>query len=316
MARRKRNLTDESHTPINSSVAEDANVPAQYLAASIVSTSSSFARRSRSVKHLVDTQNYEEIGAGLQGIIYERLGSTIVTKKERTTNRGRPLRDEFDMQQSVSDAFTRCRALGSDIRVPQPFDLIPKQSLSPETLSRMPEDDQQPIDIATMERILPRPKVVRKAIIRKFHPDRDVLNSRSNKHALARVYLREKKTPPGVTRANFSLRNFHLTLDIMGELDLNVTHLATAIGWTSALQSNNDFRRRGIHLYLLDFGQCDTVDMAQDQGDIFQSFKVAMHAWKMPYLRAYREVIQMEGLLFDHEQFLDEYEEDLEEFDP
>ncbi|KAI4858704.1 hypothetical protein F4820DRAFT_467978 [Hypoxylon rubiginosum] len=382
MSPQAQKLTDVSQESIDSDVASDAHVARQHLVAteldtlapttvlqrsltigSIVATASSFAARSQSVKHLVDTQNYEDIGAGLQGIAYERLGSIYVTKKELPTNQGRRLTDEFAMHRKVSDAFTKYKEYSGDVLVPQPFDFVPKESLLPELLSRMPGNDRQPSDVATMEIILPLPKIVRKAMIQKFYPDKNsacdehlvtqVLDERANKHCLARLYLGKRSV--AMSKENFTLRNHPLTLNVMGDLALNVEQFAAMIGnayaimhWAANItgddvefvlgfstSTENDFQHREVHMYLLDFGQCDTVDMNEDQDDIFQAFKGSLdlqhnqlylphpkrsaalyQAWKSAYLSAARKVIQHEGLPFDPEEFLEEYEEYLEDFDP
>ncbi|KAI0805820.1 hypothetical protein GGR55DRAFT_680621 [Xylaria sp. FL0064] len=382
MSRRVQTLTDAPHESVDSDAVMDAHVAQQYLAAteledllpasilqrslstkSVVTTTSSFAANFHSMRHLVDVQNYQEIGAGLQGVVYERLGSASVTKKERSTNPGRPLRDEFGMHQKVSDAFLKYKEYSSDVRVPQPYDFIAKESISPELLSRMPEDDRKPSDIATMERILPLPKVVRKALIEQFYVEEDslsdgnlltqLLNERANKHCLVRVYLGRRRV--AMLKESFTLRNFPLTLDMMGRLGLDMMQFATMIGSAYAIMhwaanitgddaefvlgtsttSNNDFQQRSVHLYLIDFGQCEVVDMKEDQDVVFQAFKGSMvlqqnqiylphpkravtlyQAWKAAYLDTARKIIHHEGLPFDPEEFLVEYEEYLEDFDP
>lgn len=381
MNRRAKHQTDMPLESIESNVASDARVAYQYLAAteleallpttvlqqsltvkSIISTSSSFVTQSQRMKHHVDTQSYHEIGAGLQGTIYERLGSTYVTKKELPTNNGRRLRDEFTIHKRVWDAFTKYEACSNDVRIPQPYDYIPKESLSPDLLSRMPENDRKSSDMVTMERILPLPKVVRRAMIQQFYPHesntcdelltKQILDTRANKHCLARIYLGKETVP--MSEDSFTLRNYPLTLDCMSELALDTLQFAAMIGSAYAIMhwganitgddvefvlgtsntANTDFQRRAVHMYLLDFGQCDTIDMSEDQDDIFQAFKGSMvlqqnqiylphpkrsaelyEAWKLAYLGASWRIILNEGLPFDPEEFLREYEEYLEDLD-
>jgi hypothetical protein len=38
----------------------------------------------------------------------------------------------------------------------------------------------------------------------------------------------------------------------------------------------DNFQQRAIGLYLLDFGQCEHVDLAEDAEDVYQAFKGAM----------------------------------------
>ncbi|KAK5631147.1 hypothetical protein RRF57_006862 [Xylaria bambusicola] len=380
MSRRLQTSTDESHESVDSDVARDGHITWKYLRAaeledtepnevlqrsltvrSIITTYSSFATRSQRLKDRVDIQNFQNIGAGSQGTVYERLGCTYVNKKEMSNNPGQSLQTEFEMHQRVWDAFAKYGELSGDVRVPQPYDFIPKGLLSPEVLSRMPENDRFPSDMATMERILPLPKVVRKAMIRRFYPGdcndehlmAQLLDDKPNKHCLARVYL-GKET---MTRAKetFTLRNFPLTLKAMAELGLDMGQFAAMIGnayaimhWAATITgddvefvlgtsttANNNFQQRAIHLYLLDFGQCENVDMEEEEEDVFQTLKGSMvlqqnqlylphprrstalyQAWESAYLSTAREIIMNEGLPFDPEKFCQEYEEYLEDFDP
>lgn len=269
------------------------------------------------------------------------------------------------MHRKVSDAFKKYTEYSNDVRVPQPFDFISNESLSTELLSRMPGNDRQPSDIATMERILPLLKVVRKAMIQNFYLDEtnareehlvtQILSERANKHCLARIYLGKKAIAR--SKESFSLRNFPLTLDIMGELALDMMRFASIIGsayaimhWAAGITGDDvEFvlgtsasgsayhclQDRAVHMYLLDFGQCDTVDLSEDQDDIFQAFKGSMvlqqnqiylphprrsaalyKSWKAAYISTAREVIRHERLPFDPVEFIKEYEEYLEDFDP
>ncbi|KAI6088868.1 hypothetical protein F4821DRAFT_83948 [Hypoxylon rubiginosum] len=331
---------------------------------SVLTITSSFARQSQSLRYLADTQKYRDIGEGPQGIVYERLGSILATKKELPTNKGRRLSEEFAIHRKVFAAFTKYKVY-SDIHVPQPYDFTPGELISPQLLSQMPENDRQPSDIVTMERILPLPKVVRKAIIQKFHPDgivRDehrvtqILDERENKHCLARVYLGMETLP--IPKESFSLRNFPLTLDRMVDLGLDAKHFAVMIGnayaimhWAAIITGddvefvlgtsaspNNDFQHRRVHMYLLDFGRCDTVNTVninEYQEDVFQALKRSMvrhrnqiylphprrntelyQAWKSAYMSTSDKIVRQEGLSFDPEEFLSEYEEYLDELGP
>ncbi|KAI0525369.1 hypothetical protein F5B22DRAFT_335952 [Xylaria bambusicola] len=333
---------------------------------SIIITNSSFAARSQRVKvdGRVNTQKYQNIGAGLQGIVYERLGCTHVNKKELPQNSGRRLQAEFEIHRRVWEAFAKYSRFSNDVHVPKPYKFFSKNLISPELLSRMPKFDQYPSDIVTMERILPLPKVVRKAMIRKLYPGgcndehlvTQLLDNTANKHCLARIYLGKKTIT--LPKENFTLRNIPLTLEIMAELGLEMGHFAAMIGnayaimhWaaritgddvefvlgtsTISTTANSDFQHRAIHLYLLDFGQCETVDMEADPEEVFQSLKGSMvlqqnqlylphpvrsthlyQAWKSAYLSTAHEIISNEGLSFDPEKFCQEYEEYLEDFDP
>ncbi|KAI1764538.1 hypothetical protein GGR53DRAFT_530386 [Hypoxylon sp. FL1150] len=366
MSQRAQTLTNHSHRSLHYLAATELETLAPGIVLqrslttkSIVITTSSYSTRYQESSVRVEAQKYHEIGAGFQGVVYEQLGNTYVTKKERLTNQGLTLHDEFIMHRKVWDAFAKYKEYSSNVRVPQPYYFVAEGCLPFWLLPRMPENDRNLSDIVTMERILPLPKVVRRAMIQKFYPDKNIacdehrvtqiLGERANKHCLARVYLGVETL--ATSKESFSLRNFPLTLDLMVELGLDVAHFAAMIGnayaimhWaanitgddvefvfgTSTSPSNNN-RYRGVHMYLLDFGQCDSVNMKGNKEDVFQALKGSMvlhqnqiylphpsrntelyQAWKSAYLSTSRKIIRREGLSFDPEEFLYGYEEYLE----
>ncbi|KAJ5394810.1 uncharacterized protein N7487_009113 [Penicillium crustosum] len=141
-----------------------------------------------------------------------------------------------------------------------------------------------------MERILPLPKVVRKALISQFCAlDKTeieaILNNPQNKHCLVQVYLGKRNGTIG-NNNNSLLRNFPLYLEPMEQIGIETVPLAIAMGkvyatlhWGAAINGDDvepEFQHRAIKLYLLDFGQCETVDLTQDPGVVYQAFKGAM----------------------------------------
>lgn len=167
------------------------------------------------------------------------------------------LSKEWDIHTRVSRAFdeyadlVQCR-----VRVPKLIDYTLGQ-FTPENLelwSRFPEPHNQPGEVGWMERILPLPKVVRRALVElsiESHPHpslvksqnseqliKRVLDKTDNKHCLGRVYLGRTKprTPlPPPTDDRFSLRNLPLYLDTLRRLDLNINDLATQMGRAFAI---------------------------------------------------------------------------------
>lgn len=159
-----------------------------------------------------------------------------------------------------------------------------------------------------MERILPLPKHVRKALITKFcarerHLDaadiESLLNHPSNKHCLVRVYLGKAKGPVNMDN-DAPLRNFPFYLGFMEEIGIDSLALANEMGkayailhWgagingddvefvlgTSAIEAKREeqgpprFQYRAVGLYLLDFGQCEAVDLTWDCDVVYQAFK-------------------------------------------
>ena len=256
-------------------------------------------------------------------------------------------------------------------------------------MDKFPSYYRNPANIVEMERILPLPKIIRRAIISYFYLqdtpldthtqdeetldeetlDEEILDDKtlntwlrlgSNKHCLVRTYL--GKQDHTYSEDTFSLRNFPLPLGKMRELKLDVEELAKQMGsayaimhWgagvngddvefalgsrivsTSTTVSNDpQVQRRAIGLYLLDFGQCEAVDLQKDPSEIYQAFKGAMvtgdnqsfipHYTKTPdlfaifktaYINAGEAILAAKELSgkFDMDEFMREYEEYAEDF--
>lgn len=334
--RREINSSDESTYSGASSIARDAKIARLFLDAtelglmtdssilqrslslkSTISTTSSFSRRFQNARFRPDLQEINQIGSGLQGAVFEVVGKSLVLKKEYPGNEVRPsnLRHEYIIHCDVSAAFERYQsATHNMVHVPKPHDFISKANnvaFWDEVLPKLPQVYRTRGDVVTMERILPLPKVVRKALITHLCgreqnltvPDIEVLlNNPSNKHCLARVYL-GKSTGPINSDNSILLRNFPLYLGFMEEIGMDSLTLASEIGkayailhWGAAINGDDvefvlgtstsdvpralvespDLQHRAVGLYLLDFGQCETVDLTQDSDAVYQAFKAAM----------------------------------------
>ncbi|KAK0702735.1 hypothetical protein B0H67DRAFT_604450 [Lasiosphaeris hirsuta] len=327
-SRRELNSTNETAYSVSSDLRRNAEITLQYLAdaeltslpddaviqrslsvKTVVSTSSSFAQCCQQAVGQPHLQQIVQIGAGMQ------VGRSIAMKKEflgnatLTTN----LLHEYSLHRAVIQAFD-CYddTIRSDVRVPQLFDVIhaTDDRFWSENLVKFLSVYRTRTDMVQMERILPLPKVVRKALIAHFYPHNDnapldsvalgsILNDTPNKHCLARIYLGRENGM--LTREGFSLRNFPLYLKPMQELGLDVVGLASAMGKAFAIMhwgagvngddvefvlgsstvggeegGNLNFQHRAIRFYLLDFGQCDFVNFSGDQDEVYQAFKGAM----------------------------------------
>jgi len=219
------------------------------------------------------------------------------------------LEHEYSIHRAVAAAFGQYdNTIKSGVHVPQVFNLVRTTDnvFWEQHFTKFPGQYRTRGAVVRMERILPLPKVVRKALISYFYPQDSpseetlaaVLNDTPNKHCLARTYL--GRANGTFTRETFSLRNFPLYLSPMEELGLDVEGLATLMGkafaimhWgagvngddvefvlgTSAVDGEDqtfDFQHRAIGFYLLDFGQCDLVDFSEDADVVYQAFKGAM----------------------------------------
>lgn len=397
-SRREIDTSEGSTYSIASSLAENANIAARYLSVSslehedaasimhqtlsiraVISTHSSFADKHREASSRPSLQHLIQIGEGLQGAIFEQVGKTLVIKKESPQNESRPTRldKEYHAHDRICLAFQQLGPVVSNtVFVPRPSSLkTPKDdAFWTATLDKFPADYQVKTTVFTMDRILPLPKIVRKALISLFYPrpqgqtyvDQNtiqrVLSEEPNKHCLARVYLGKKSHI--FKQDNFSLRNFPLCLDAMQRFGLEVNEMAYSMGKAYAIiqwgaefdaddvefvlgtlttntkaprntQTPTGFQERAVRLCLLDFGQCQAVNMNRDAEDVYRSFHGALvlgdNQWFIPhchrdkeliryfrdgYVKAGNAILKVKGWVgkFDMETFMDGYEEYAEDF--
>jgi len=371
-----------------SSITRNAEVAREWLAADLeqmsgyailnralrlrttISTSSSFARRFQNARSHPDLQEINQIGAGLQGVIFEQVGQPLVLKKESPGNDAKTsnLRHEYEMHCAVSTAFDLYNLLtNSSIHVPRPMEFISKTGNDvfwDSILPKIPAAYRGRGDIVKMERILPLPRVVRKALIARFSDcekqnaaatANHLLADPKDKHCLVRLYL--GKTDGPISKGRLSLRNFPLYLQSMEHLHMDVNEIASAMGkayatmhWGAAVTGDDvEFvlgtstveRAEGVlqlrvtGIYLLDFGQCEAVDLTEEPEVVYQAFKAAMvlgdnqlfipHYLKTPALFAeFRKGYTQAGNIilaerkletqFSMADFMQEYEEYAEDF--
>ena len=359
---------------------------------SVVSTPSSFAQRLQRASSIrPELQVIQEIGVGLQGAVFEQVGRELVMKKEKPGNEKlrSNLRNEYQLHEQVEAAFREYHGAAAAVFVPQLSCYIGVDDADADNgdfwteryLSRFPEPHRQRGDIVEMERILPLPKVVRRALISHFYSSGDhdesreqqrsglidqILNKPENKHCLVRPYLGKQDHHHSRNINDFSLRNFLLPLKAITELELDAVQLSSAYGaayatmnWGACINADDvEFvlgssatspqgsssnppalpslqQKRTIKLFLLDFGQCDAVDLTLEPHVVYHAFKGAMmtgdNQWFIPncirnrdlfahFRRAYietgTEVLARKELAdrFDLEEFMDEYEEYAEDF--
>lgn len=337
---------------------------------SVISTLSSYAARCQ--KGPSRPEILQEIGQGLQGIIFERTCHPTVLKKEKQENtlRGRSLRNEFYTHLQVYESFDLySQLLKCRVSVPLAIKLITEDA-SRSAIAQLPEQYRTASDLFEMGRVLPLPKIIRKALIDMFYPlseDEDgvleirqgVLDDALNNHCLVRPYLgMNNKT---YTSDQFSLRNFILSFESLKRLDFEVEELAECLGKAYAIMHwgahiNGDdvefvlgsstttgpdqhdvpsFQHRRIGLYLIDFGQCDKVDMNQEPDAVYQAFKGSMvtgdnacfipnhrqtpdlfKIFKKAYSQAAQRIVEHQGTqgTFDITEFMNQYQEYVEDF--
>ncbi|KAK4861860.1 hypothetical protein LT330_003895 [Penicillium expansum] len=339
---------------------------------SVISTASSFASVFQTARSRPDLQQLNQVGAGLQGAVFEQVGKPLALKKENPGNERLPsnLHHEYTIHCDIWTAFEHYQSISSEVHIPKPFKFISRKDNTAfwdELLPKTPHAYRVRGDVVMMDRILPLPKIVRKALISQFcapeqHIDTTdieaILNHPQNKHCLARVYLGmangtiDHKTP---------LRNFPLYLDSMEQIGIETLPLANAMGkayailhWGAAINGDDvefvlgtsatealavdhelEFQHRAVQLYLLDFGQCEAVELTQDPDVVYQAFKGAMvtgdnqryipHYSRSPalfaifrqgYIEAGNIILSDKKLntKFNMDDFMQEYEEYAEDF--
>lgn len=343
---------------------------------SVILTTSSFSRQFQSACVYPELQKCNQIGSGLQGAVFEVVGQVLAFKKENPGNEilSSNLWHEFTIHRDVTAAFDQYKhATHSQVHVPKPHEFISKtqhHTFWDEDSPKMPAAYRTRADVVKMDRILPLPKVVRKALIshsygRDRHLDatdiETLLNEPKNKHCLARVYLGQTTGPTNLDTLA-PLRNFPLYLGFMEELGIDTVALANEMGktyailhWGAGVNGDDvefvlgtstieapravveppDFQHRAVGLYLLDFGQCEAVDLMQDCDVVYQAFKGAMvtgdnqrfiphysrspglfEVFKNGYMDAGNAILLQKQLSdkFSMVDFMQEYEEYAEDF--
>ncbi|EJP69005.1 uncharacterized protein BBA_02040 [Beauveria bassiana ARSEF 2860] len=321
----------------------------------IISTLSSYAAR-HGIPQSGSTHIMTEIGRGFQGAVFEQPGRLHVLKKEHAGNSTLPtnIQHEYAIHGLVVTAFDRfgpgasCR-----VQVPRLSHFLEAAKLADEEFAGLPGGNCALENTAEMERILPMPKVVRKALVGYVQGSHDMLDAIPNKHCLLRTYL--GRMPP--KKDATSLRNYPLDLAMMESLDLNVHYIADSMGAAFAImhwgagvngddvefvlgtrlqsQTAEFVQEREVGLFLLDFGQCDAVDLRDEPAIVYQAFKGAMmtgdnqlfipnlvqrpdlySSFKEGYVRTGENVLKQRHMdqVFNVEAFIAEYEEYAQDF--
>lgn len=143
----------------------------------VISTPSSFARQAATAP--AEQQQVYQIGKSLQGAVFEQVGYTLAFKKEHSGNKILPsnLRNEYRLHSAVSAAFARYDPMiHSHVRVPKPVQYISDRPSPPARvdpflgiLPQIPAMYWARGNVVRMERILPLPKVVRRAMVTQFY---------------------------------------------------------------------------------------------------------------------------------------------------
>lgn len=275
-------------------------------------------------------QSAREIGRGLQGIIFEKPGESLVVKKrlpEMIPITGKDLTAEFAMHQSVFNEFLLWNPRPHrNINVPCPARLIlPEEDEAYHAILEewgLPQERSK-TPLGLMDRILPLPEVLRHALVTYFFPPNrfgytttDAMeDDPSNEHYLVRPYLGTRTH----TVEDFSLRNLVLALDNLQQLEVGVKDLAISMGMAyanmhwgahvdacnvefvigSSLMLHQSLQQHKIGLFLLDFGHGTEVDMNGYVPSVYQAFITGMctgaGACHIPHYRHSPELFEKFG---------------------
>lgn len=205
----------------------------------VVSTTSSFARRHDSAQFDLDAQLYSEIGNGSYGAIFERPGTLEVVKRpiNHRDPRDNPhnLWNDFIMHKIVYESFIAGKC--GNVHIPRPLQFISADDNEWWSIWRTKFEDQVATNLLFTERILPVPQPVRDALADCFCPEEfrnSTKQSIKNKHCLIHPLLGRRKGRSRMLGA-LNLRNFELCVDQMEFLGLDVNSLIDCMAESLAI---------------------------------------------------------------------------------
>ena len=286
---------------------------------SVFSTASSFATRMQRAAGQpgVDSAELNVIGLGSCGTVFELPGTEIAYKKG---TKELDMWRDFCLTNRVHNAAKEARNI---LQEAFPSSTIPRTPLCHEyhpadddafwltNLPRFPASHRTRQPLFIVDRILPLPEQTRMDLIEEYFDQdesvqQEAKEDRGNKDCLVRTYLGERESTRQQSEVYDSLRNFPLRLNMMEELQLEVSELANemAIGlaimhwqaqvdgmdvefvlgssatWDSEQQNGYDdinapphivkvvnFKRRAVHLWMLDFDKATTIEFQERDVD-------------------------------------------------
>ena len=282
---------------------------------SVVSTASSFAERmNRDRARTSQSQELRDIGLGSCGSVFEIRGTQLAYKKGTDTA---SIWNDFRMTNTVHNAVVETQVLLQEAfpqatipRTPMAYEfMLPDSDIWwKANLTRFPKSHRKRGAVYLADRILPLPQQVREALIQIYFDDSEAaqakaLSDMENDHCLARMYLGERETPEQKHAPYESLRNFPMRLNMIEDLDLDASGLASemAIGlailhWQAQVDGMDtefvlgsatetlledkkgydtegpprevyrlNFKRRSIHVWMLDFDKATKFELKEEE---------------------------------------------------
>ncbi|MCJ1456980.1 hypothetical protein MMC28_007346 [Mycoblastus sanguinarius] len=280
-----------------------------------MSTTSNLASRMRQATRGSGLeQGLRVIGLGSCGTVFEIPGTELAFKKG-TSETG--IWKDFTLTNKVHNAITDVRTI---LQEAFPTSTIPKTPLChnyhpvhdeifwSDKLQRFPAVHRTKQPLFTVDRILPLPQKTREGLIEMYFNEdeefqQEAKDSQDNKDCLVRIYLGERESERQQFDVYDTLRNFPLRLNMMEDLEFEVSELANemAIGlailhWQAqvdgmdvefVLGSSATWNRerprgyedisapphkvetiiikhRAVHFWILDFDKANTIELTKD----------------------------------------------------
>ena len=282
---------------------------------SVIPTAPSFATRIQRVRRPsgVELEELRVIGLGSCGTVFELPGTEIAFKKG---SKEIDMWTDFCLTNRVHNAAKETQRI---LREAFPKSTIPRTPVCHEfhktdddafwstNLKRFPASHRKKQSLFIVDRVLPLPQQARMDLIEEyFNQDetiqKEAKDDQDNKDCLVRTYLGERESERQRSEVYESLRNFPLRLNMMEQLDLEVSELADemAIGlaimhwqaqidgmdvefvlgssatWESEQPNGYDdilapphtvnvinFKHRAVHLWMLDFDKATTIELKE-----------------------------------------------------
>jgi len=283
---------------------------------SVISTTSSFASRMQRValQSKLERGDLRIIGLGSCGTVFEIPGSELAFKKG-TSESG--IWRDFCLTNRVHNAVQNVRMMMQEAF---PYSTIPKTPLChnyhsvdnekfwSNNVQRFPPGRRTKQPLFTVDRILPLPQKAREGLIKLYFDEdekaqQEAKDDQDNKDCLVRIYLGERESIRQQSDVYDTLRNFPLRLNMMEDLELEVSELANemAIGlailhWQAQVDGMDvefvlgssatwdrehltgyddisapphtvetiNFKRRALHLWMFDFDKATETELTKD----------------------------------------------------
>ena len=261
--------------------------------------------------------NLRVIGLGSCGTVFEIPGTGLAFKKGTWEL---DIWNDFCLTNKFHNAINQVR---TSLQEAFPESTIPRTPLCHEyhavnddtfwsaNLQRFPASHRNKQPFFTVDRILPLPEQTRMDLIEEYFDQdesiqQEAKEDRDNEDCLVRIYLGDRESDRQQSEVYDTLRNFPLRLNMMEQLELEVSELANemAIGlaimhwqaqvdgmdvefvlgssatWDSERPNGYDddlapphtvkatnFNRRAVHVWMLDFDKATTIELKENDVD-------------------------------------------------